>query len=147
VFRWAREEGASQPISVSVWNYSPEFDSLNNYALKNSDVITFHQYSNLKDVKKIVQDLRKYNRPIFCTEYMARTNDSKFETHFPYFKNESISCINWGLVNGKSQTIYPWGSKEGSTEPEIWFHDIFRKDGTPFRIEEVELIKKNTSKK
>lgn len=141
VFRWAREEGASQPISVAVWNYSEEFDSLNSFSLSNSDVITFHQYSNVEDVKQIVKDLRKYNRPLICTEYMARTNNSKFETHFPYFRSKNISCINWGLVSGRSQTIYPWGSKEGSPEPEIWFHDIFRSDGTPFDSGEIKIIK------
>lgn len=38
-------------------------------------------------------------------------------------------------------TQFPWGSKAGSPEPEIWFHDIFRPDGTPFDPEETELIK------
>ncbi len=147
IFRWAREEGASQPISVSVWNYSTEFDSLNNFALNNSDVITFHQYSKLDDVKQVVKDLRIYNRPLICTEYMARTNNSKFETHFPYFRLENISCINWGLVSGKSQTIFPWGSKEGSAEPETWFHDVFRKDGTPYDSNEIKLIKEIPNKK
>ena len=146
VLRWAREEGSSQPLSVAVWNYSEEYDSLNSFSLNNSDVITFHQYSSVDDVKPIVKDLRKYNRPLICTEYMARTNNSKFETHFPYFRSENISCINWGLVSGKSQTIYPWGSQEGSPEPEIWFHDIFRSDGTPFNSSEIKLIKEITHK-
>lgn len=141
VFKWAREEGSSQPVSVAVWNYSQEFDSLNSFSLNNSDVISFHQYSNLDDVKEVVKDLRKYNRPLICTEYMARTNNSKFITHFPYFKKENIGAINWGLVSGKTQTIYPWGSKEGSPEPEVWFHDLLRSDGTPYDSVEVRLIK------
>ncbi|NOX64863.1 MAG: glycoside hydrolase family 5 protein [Chlorobi bacterium] len=147
VFRLTREVGPSQPVSVSVWNYSTKFDSLNNFSLNNSDVITFHQYSKLDDVKKVVKDLRKYNRPLMCTEYMARTNNSKFATHLPYFKKENISAINWGLVSGKTQTIYPWGSKQGSPEPEVWFHDIFRSDGTPFDKREVKLIKEVTGKR
>jgi len=145
VFKWAREVGPTQPISVSVWNYSAEFDSLNNFVLNNSDVITFHQYSKLDDVKQVVKGLRKHNRPLICTEYMARRNGSKFATHLPYFKKENISAINWGLVSGKTQTIYPWGSKEGSPEPEVWFHDIFRSDGTPFDSNEVMLIKRINS--
>jgi len=28
------------------------------------------------------------------------------------------------------------------SEPKEWFHDIFRKDGTPYREEEVSVIKK-----
>ena len=32
------------------------------------------------------------------------------------------------------QTIYPWDSwkKPYAAEPPVWFHDIFRKDGTPY---------------
>lgn len=142
VFKWAREVGPSQPISVSIWNFTSEFDEINKVLLNNSDIITFHEYSKLDDVKHLVKDLRKYNRPLICTEYMMRTNNSKFETHFPYFKNENISCINWGLVSGKTQTNYSWYAKEGSPKPEIWFHDIFRSDGSPFDSSEVKLIRK-----
>lgn len=60
------------------------------------------------------------------------------------FYEEDVGAINWGLVSGKTNTIFPWGSKEGSPEPAIWFHDIFRKDGTPFSLEEVDVIKKYT---
>ena len=147
VFNWVREAGPSQPVSVTVWNYSSDFDSLNNFALNHSDGITFHHYSKLDDVKNVVKDLKKYNRPLICTEYMARTNNSRFATHLPYFKKENIIAINWGLVSGKTQTIFPWGSKEGSPEPEVWFHDIFRIDGTPFDTNEVKLIKEITGKK
>ena len=72
---------------------------------------------------------------------MARTNNSKFDTHLPYFSSADISCYNWGFVSGKSNTIFPWGSEENSPEPEVWFHDILRQDGTPFSQEEVDLIK------
>ena len=72
---------------------------------------------------------------------MARTNNSKFKTHLPYFKKENIGAINWGLVSGKTQTMYPWGSKEDSPEPEVWFHDILRSDGSPYDSVEVRIIK------
>ena len=48
------------------------------------------------------------------------------------FHEEGVGAINWGLVSGKTNTIFPWGSPEGAPEPKVWFHDIFRKDGTPF---------------
>ena len=78
---------------------------------------------------------------------MARTNNSKFITHLPIFKRYHVAAINWGLVSGKSNTIFPWGSKLGTTEPTTWFHDVFRKDGTPFSKEEVTFIKNITSSK
>ncbi len=41
--------------------------------------------------------------------------------------------------------MYAWDTPipDGS-EPKLWFHDIFRKDGTPYKQEEVDLIKKMT---
>ncbi len=141
VFLWAREVEHIQPVTVSVWQYNKKFSLLNKTAIENSDIISFHQYGNLEDVRKTVEDLKKYGRPLICSEYMARTRGSRFETHLPYFKRERIGAINWGLVSGRTNTIFPWGSKKGTPEPKIWFHDIFRKDGTPFSQKEVELIK------
>ena len=147
VFQWAREVPHIQPLTVAVWNYGDKFTALNKLSKDKSDIITFHHYGKLEDLKKVVSDLKKYDRPLICSEYMARTNNSRFETHLPYFKKEHIGAINWGLVSGKTNTIFPWGSKEGTPEPKIWFHDIFRKDGTPFSQKEVDLIKKLTTVK
>jgi len=43
--------------------------------------------------------------------------------------------------------MYAWDTPmpDGS-EPKLWFHEIFRKDGTPYKQEEVDLIKKMTGK-
>jgi hypothetical protein len=60
------------------------------------------------------------------------------------FREANVGAINWGLVAGRTNTIYPWGSPEGADEPKVWFHDIFRKDGTPFDQEEVDTIIRNT---
>ena len=62
------------------------------------------------------------------------------------FKAEKVGCINWGLVSGKSNTIFPWGSKKGTTEPKVWFHDLFRPDGTPFDSGEVALFRELTGR-
>ena len=80
----------------------------------------------------MINQMKQYGRPVVCTEYMARPIDSKFQTHIPLFHYMDVAAINWGLVSGKTNTIYPWGSPEGAPEPAIWFHDIFRQDGTPF---------------
>ena len=65
----------------------------------------------------------------------------------PILKAENIGAINWGLVAGKTNTMYAWDTPmpDGS-EPKLWFHEIFRKDGTPYKQEEVDLIKKLTGK-
>ena len=146
VFEWAREVDPSQPISAGVWTgdwTNPNHLSLfNQFMLKHSDVITYHNYNGIEDFKKVSKALERYNRPMICTEYMSRGNKSLFETHLPYMAEKNIGAINWGLVAGRSQTIYPWDSwwKEYTAEPELWFHDIFRKDGSAYRQEEVDLI-------
>jgi hypothetical protein len=145
VFEWAWSVRPSQPLTAGVWFM--DFPVINKYQLDHSDVITFHNYSDTVSMKEAIDSLQKKGRPVICTEYMARTNNSKFETHLPILKRYHVGAINWGLVSGKSNTIFPWGSKEGSPEPNPWFHDIFRKDGTAYNIKEVELIKRLTGKR
>ena len=142
VFQWARQVNPSQPITVGVW-----FDNktLNQFQLSHLDVITFHNYNNADSLKHQIQHLKSYGRPLICTEYMRRPVSS-FNTHLPGFKREHVGCYNWGLVSGKSQTIFPWGSKKDAPEPKRWFHDIMRKDGTPHDEQEAKLIRKLTGK-
>jgi len=143
MYEWAWAVRPAQPLSTGVWyNEQP---TINDFQLKNSDVITFHNYSDTIELKKALDTLVKLGRPVICTEYMARTNNSKFITHLPIFKRYHVAAINWGLVSGRSNTIFPWGSKLGTPEPTTWFHDIFRKDGSPFSKEEVTFIKNITS--
>jgi len=142
IFRWTREAEPSQPISVGVWF---DDDELNDFQLSNSDIVTFHNYHDAENLEEQIRRLRMHGRPMICTEYMARTRGSLFETCLPVFKQENVGCINWGLVDGKTQTKYPWRSEEGSPEPEIWFHEILLKDGSPYRQDEVDLIRKLTT--
>lgn len=142
VFRWAREVGPGQPLTAGVYEGTEK--QLADFQLEASDITTFHNYS---DTTRLIQDItrtRAFGRPVICTEWMARTNNSRIETHLPIFKREKVGCINWGLVYGKTQTIYPWGSKLGSPEPKVWFHDLFRPDGTPFDEGEIRLLRAMT---
>jgi len=139
-FKWARQERPVQPLTAGIWN--TELKELNALQISASDIITFHHYWDVGSLTQQIKDLKVEGRPIICTEYMARTRRSRFETHLPIFKKENVGCYNWGLVSGRTQTIYPWGSAKGSPEPDVWFHDILRKDGTAFDPEEVKLIRK-----
>ena len=140
IFQWAWSVRPSQPLTAGVW--FDEFPSINAYQLSNSDVVSFHNYGDTNSLKLTIDSLEKKGRPVICTEYMARRQNSLFITHLPIFKAHKVAAINWGFVGGKSNTIFPWGSKPGSPEPTVWFHDIFRKDGTPFDKNETEFIKK-----
>ena len=155
-FQWARDAGASQPLTSGLWlgdrkaapNSLKDFERLQ---LEESDVISFHSYGKLEEVQEWVKNLRAFDpkrQPLLCTEYMARPQGSTFAPILEYFKKEKIAAYNWGFVQGKTQTIYPWDSwtKQYTAEPPVWFHDIFRTDGTPYRPEEVEYIRKVTGK-
>lgn len=144
-FQWGREINPSQPLSAGVWN--KELIELNTFQLANSDVITYHNYSGPEDHQQWIDSLRMYGGPLICTEYMARSRNSRFDNIMPILKKENIGAYNWGLVSGKTNTIYAWDTPmPDGKEPKVWFHDIFRKDGTPYKKEEVEVIKKLTRK-
>lgn len=150
-FTWAREAGATQPLTSGLWLGGHKADPdrlipIEKVQLAQSDVISFHTYEGLEGTKQWVQRLREHGRPILCTEYMARPQGSHFDPILGYFKEEKIGAYNWGFVAGKTNTIYPWDSWQNPypEEPEVWFHDIFRPDGTPYDEKEVNYIKRLT---
>jgi Glycosyl hydrolases family 2, TIM barrel domain len=146
VFQWSREINPSQPLSAGIWN--KDLRELNAFQLSESDVITYHNYEDEKSHLRVIDSLRKYERPLICTEYMARLRGSTFFNIMPMLKKEQVAAINWGLVSGKTNTKYAWDTPipDGS-EPKIWFHDIFRPDGTPYSQKEVEFISELTGVK
>ena len=148
VFAWAREAGASQPLTSGVWDgdwSSPDkLDPIERIQIEQSDIISFHNYGPPAEFEKIVQELKAYHRPLLCTEYMARPNGSTFQAILPIAKRNRVTAINWGLVAGKTQTYLPWDSWKHpyiDHQPDVWFHEIFRTDGTPYRAEEADFIR------
>ncbi|MEA5460922.1 glycoside hydrolase family 2 TIM barrel-domain containing protein [Arcicella sp. LKC2W] len=145
-FEWARAVNPSQPITAGWWHDHP---LSNDFMLNNSDIITFHNYRSPEDLEKAIIGFQTtYKRPVICTEYMARKHKSTFETCLPVFEKYKVGAINWGLVKGKTNTIYAWDEPLPSgEEPKLWFHDIFRADGSIYKQSEVDAIKMTTHKK
>jgi len=154
VFAWARAANATQPLTSGVYEVDTQKDEsaqdeIERIQLRESDVITFHNYSWPESFRREVAWLRQFHRPVICTEYMARSVGSTFDTILPIAKQEHVGAINWGFVLGKTQTNFPWESWRHpyvSEPPPVWFHDIFRPDGTPYREAEVDLIHELTGK-
>lgn len=150
-FAWARDANPSQPLTSAPWQGDWAADKLSDTArfqLDSSDVISFHCYDPLDGMKRRVESLRRYDRPLVCTEYMARPTGSRFDPILGYLKEQKVGAYNWGFVAGRSNTMYAWDTwqKPATGEPKVWFHDVFRGDGTPFDAKEVEYIRRQTGK-
>lgn len=139
VFAWARVAAPEQPLTAGPWKFDASFDRLNRFMFEHSDVVTFHCYNRPAELAERINFIRYIaaGRPVLCSEYMARTVGSTFQDCLPVFKKHNISAVNWGLVKGRSNTIYPWGWKAEQGEPQLCFHDVFNPDGTLLHPEEA----------
>ena len=144
---WARAMNPIQPLTAAPWqdDWSTEekLSPLDNYMFTHSDIITFHCYENKSGMEKRIAGLKRFNRPVLCTEYMARPHASTFENILPVLKKYNVGAYNWGFVAGKTQTQYPWDSwnQQYKNEPQEWFHDIYKANGEPYCQKEIDVIK------
>jgi hypothetical protein len=153
-YGWARAANPKQPLTSGVWSDDwsdpKKLNATQRTQLHMSDVVSFHNYSAPEDFDKHVRELEGFHRPILCTEYMARGNQSTFEGILPVAKKYKVAAINWGLVAGKTQTWLPWDSWQKpyvGREPAVWHHEVFHTDGRPYRQAEVDFIREMTGKK
>ena len=153
VFTWARSADPIQPLTSGVWigdswDRPDTLDAVERIQLAQSDVNSFHDYNWPEQFERRAKQILSYGRPVLCTEYMARGNGSTFDGSLPIGKRYNVAMINWGFVDGRTQTRLPWDSWKKpytSDEPPIWFHEVFRADGRPYRQAEVDLIRRLTS--
>jgi hypothetical protein len=149
VFAWARGRHPLQPLTSGIWNgsdWSPgaKLNAIQSVQLGESDVISFHDYSWPETFERRVRQLKAWGRPIICTEWMARSAGSTVDTVLPIGRRENVGMINWGFTQGKIQTWFPWDSWDRPytlKPPTIWFHDLVKADGTPYREREAEIFR------
>lgn len=154
-FVWAREESPKQPLTVAAWHVSSIEENpveifqhpTDQKALELSDIISFHAYLPLKGFEKAIGIVEKYDRPMLCTEWLARHAGSLMTEQLPILKERGIGCYQWGLVEGKTQTHLPWPNikKSDKNYASRWFHDVLKPDGSPYDEDEAKLLKKLTT--
>ena len=151
VFRWAREVNPSQPLTAPMWA-TPDarsyVEDISAFICAQSDIISFHSYESLEKCRRFVRYAQSFGRPVICSEWMARTRGSDYFSILPLFKEQKIGCFSYGLVNGKQQCHYPWNpvGDDGkpipfTEEPQVWFHDLYHPDLTPYSEAEIAFIK------
>jgi hypothetical protein len=153
-FEWAREVGPTQPLTSGVCcvDQAPDgshLGEIEQIQLRESDIVTFHNYSWPEYFKREVGWLKKYHRPVLCTEFMARSVGSTFDTILPIAKEEKVGAINWGFVVGRTQTNLPWESWQHPytlEPPPVWFHEVLHPDGKPYREAEADVIRQLTGR-
>lgn len=148
VFDWARETDPSQPLTVGLWEYAedgrPSDNSLNALVLDRSDVVSFHCYEPEERLRTVIRGLRSHGRPLVCTEWLARSAGSTVDL-LAVFAEEGVDAINWGLVDGRTQTRFPWRSwTEEVADDEPWFHELLRADGSPYDEAEAGTFRRIT---
>ena len=142
----------SQPLTIGAWWFDLEdfhTSELNEYALANSDIITYHNYSTYTEHIRVIKHLKELGRPIINTEWLARCTGNTVFDNFPLFYLENIGCYNWGFVAGKYQTFEPYEAhwnwyrddKNAPIDFTKWFHDLYRPSLRPYDPKEEELIK------
>lgn len=150
VFDWARSTGTPIPLTSGVW-YGDDWgmpekcNPIQQIQLRESDIISFHCYGDSARFEYCIRELKKYGRPLLCTEYLARSMGSTFEAFLPIAKKHKVAMFNWGLVLGKTQTDLPWDSWQKpytDRQPPVWHHDIFTPNDKPYNKEEWKFIRK-----
>lgn len=139
VFAWTRAAEPSQPLTLAVWR-DPQPNM--NLILERVDLLSAHIYLDAEKTEAALGRATQLGRPFLCTEWLNRPFGSTVEAILPLFYEHNVGSFFWGLVNGKTQTQYPWGSQAGAPEPEVWQHDIFRKDRTPYDEAELALFRR-----
>ena len=144
-FAWAREVAPSQPLTVGPWRIGPiggeAYDHpIDRDALALSDVVSFHAYCGLDQLRFISGALEGLARPVFCTEWMARGVASRIVDQLPHFRAQKIGAFQWGLVKGRTQTHLPWPGIEVQGADE-WFHDLLTETGEPYSHSELYAIR------
>lgn len=150
-FEWARDINPTQPLTVGAWHapsildrHLPVYEHpTDRRAMELSDIITFHAYLPLDLFHRAVDVVKAYQRPMMCTEWLARHAESHLHEQLPLFKDMGIGCYQWGLVKGKTQTHLPWPEikRNDSNYARCWFHDLLDENGQPYDESEVTLIK------
>ncbi len=137
-FAWAREAGAQQPLTTSIWRLHDDYD-MSERILELSDVTSFHHY-DATGIKEVIQRCQAYGRPVLCTEWLRRVVGQTVELILPIFARERVGWYNWGLVSGRTQTYLDWRRELNGPDSKTWQHDIFHADGSPYDQAEIELI-------
>ena len=153
LFELVRSLDPIQPLCADVFrgiNNENIVSEEEKVALELSDIISFHSYCPYDVLVEQIRYFKKFNRPIFLTEWLHRINHNNVYEIYPLLYLNNISNYCWGFVVGKTQTNEPWPHMWYEYEPGIitdfdftkWQHDLFRPNYKPYDPNEIKIIEK-----
>lgn len=149
IFGWVRNQAPVQPVTSGLWQHDDwqpgaKLTAIERTQVELSDFLSFHDYGDAEQFRRRAESLLAYGRPVVCTEWLARPTGSTVDAILPVGHALGIGMMNWGLVAGRSQTVFPWDSWVAPypQAPDRWFHDLLHADGLPFDPREAALFRR-----
>lgn len=148
VWDWAAEADPDQPLTVGAYLFThhrrPEAATpVARTALERSDVVSFHSYAPDEVLRRSIANLSTIGRPLICTEWLGRPKSPPSQLRV--FHDAGVGAYMWGLVDGRSQTRYPWTTwwRRGDVRWP-WFHEMLHADGSAYDEAEVAAFRRTT---
>lgn len=88
----------------------------------------------------VIEWARSHARPVVATEALGRPNHGELHEILPLFGEHGIGWYLWELMIGADQTRYQRPDSPPVADG-IVFQGLLYPDGTPYREDEVQLIR------
>jgi hypothetical protein len=114
---WARNVGPVQPLTSGLWHggdwsCAEELGPVQTIQLVQSDIISFHDYGWPEGFERRIGQLSSYDRPMSCTEFLARGAGSSFGTQPPTQFGDQPRFVDPGLIQR-----HLWGGRAPRAHP------------------------------
>ena len=131
-FRWARAYKPVQPLTAGLWASDARGGQqfCEEICLILSDFVSLHWYGDAPSLAARLDALAGNGLPVVCTEWFARPLGADYAACLPLFAERDAGCVQWGFVNGRTQTHIPPKWDPAAGEPEVWYQDNVLPDGS-----------------
>jgi hypothetical protein len=131
VFAWARDAEPAQPLTAC-W-----------YGTLLSDITSIHYYplpDRADEARQVIESAKSFGRPVVATEALGRPNHGELHEILPLFDQHGFGWYLWELMIGADQTRHQWPHSPPVVD-DVVFQGLLYPDGTPYSLEEAELIR------
>lgn len=131
VFDWARRANPRQPLTAC-WagTLLSDFTSIHFYVSPTREP---------EEARRTIESAASYGPPVVATEALGRPDHGEVHEVLPLFARHGIGWYLWELMIGADQTRYQWPGEP--PRDDVVFQGLLYPDGTPYRIDETELIR------